>query len=214
MCVTANATTPFLPKVFANDSWTFIAGFAWPDENDKILIIRTVRKTTLLSLDDLGITPLEDVMTTAGSRWYQNSIGYVASVKIRGMESDSSLRVFYFRNRKGKESVIDLNTGKLIEPASILNKADLDKKTISEAAALLKSDKPEDRQTAAIHLGQLGTDEYLKELTGLLNDKAAYTQISGKEEKTVYYVKEAAEESLQLIKSKNAANKAIDSDKK
>ena len=72
----AYATTPFPPKVFANDSWALVAAFAWPDENDKVLIIRTVRKTSLLSLEDLGITGLDE-WTTAGSEWYQNSIGYV-----------------------------------------------------------------------------------------------------------------------------------------
>ena len=214
ICATANATTPFPPKVFANDSWTLVAGFAWPDENDKVLIVRTVRKTTLLSLDELGITPLEELMTTAGSQWYQNSIGYVTWMKVKGTDSGSSLRVFYFRNKEGKESIVNLNTSKLIEPTSVLNNTDLDKKTMSEAAALLKSERPQDRQTAAIHLGQLGASDYLKELTALLNDKAAYTRISGKEETTVYYVKEAAEVAIQLIKSKNAANKAIDSDKK
>lgn len=207
ICLKAYATTPFPPKVFANDSWVFVAGFAWPDEHDKVLIIRTVRKTALLSLDELGITPLEDVMTTAGSMWYQNSIGYVTSVKVKGADSESNLHVFYFRNRKGKESVVDLNTGKFIEPTTILNKADLDKKTISNAASLLKSDKPQERQTAAIHLGHLRAEEHLQGLAKLLNDKASYTQISGKEEKTVYYVKEAAEKAIQLINSKNTANK-------
>lgn len=214
MCVTANATTPFPPKVFANDSWAFIAGFAWPDKNDKVLIIRTVRTTALLSLDELGITPLEEVLTTAGSRWYQSSIGYVTKVKVKTRDAESNIRVFYFRNRKGKESVVDLSSSKLIDPAIIMNKDDLDKKTISNAAALLKSDRPQDCQTAAIHLGQLGASEYLQQLRKLLNDRAAYTQISGKKEKTVSYVKEAAEKAIELINSQNAANKVREREKK
>jgi hypothetical protein len=216
VCTKAHATTPLAPKIFENDSWTFVAGFAWPDENDKVLIIRTVRKTTLLSLDELVITPLEELeeWTTAGSAWYQNSIGYVTSVKVKGTDSESDLRVFYFRNRNGKESVVNLKTSKLIEPSTILNKAGLDKKTVSNAILLLKSDRAHDRQTAAIHLGQLGASEHLQRLIKLLGDKAAYTQISGKEEKTVHYVKEAAEKAIQSIKSKMTANKAIDSDKK
>ena len=220
LCVLSSrvyATTPFPPKVFVNDSWAFVAAFAWPDENEKVLIIRTVRKTSLLSLEDLGIKKL-DVWTTAGSKWYQNSIGYVTSLRVKGMEPSSHHLVFYFRDKDGTESVIDLNTSKLIEPESILNRDDLDKKTRSNAASLLKSDRPQDRQTAAIHLGQLGASEYAEELTKLLNDEAAYTQItgstqmSGREEKTVYYVKEAAEEAIRLIKLKNTANKAIVSD--
>ena len=206
ICSQAHATTPFPPKVFANDSWAFVAGFAWPDENDKVLIIRTIRKTTLLSLDELGITPMEDVMTSAGSQWYQNSIGYISSLRIKGMEPESHLRVFYFRNRDGKESFVDVNTGKLLKPTTILNKNDLNRKTTSNAASLLKSDNPQDRQTAAIHLGQLGASEHLQQLTKLLSDKSAYTEISGKEERTVYYVKEAAQKAIELIHSKNAAN--------
>jgi len=54
----------------------------------------------------------------------------------------------------------------------------------------------------------------LPELTKLLNVTAALTQISRKEEKTVYYVKEEAEKAIRLIKSRNADNKAIDNDKK
>ena len=213
MCARANATTPFPPTVFANDSWAFVAAFAWTDENDKVLIIRTIRKTSLLSLEELGIKKLDE-WTSAGSRWYQNSIGYVTSLRVKGMEPESHLRVFYFRNKDGEESVIDLNSNTLIEPTTILNKDDLDKKSISSAASLLKSDRPQDRQTAAIYLGQLGGSGHLPELTKLLEDKAAYTQISGKEKKTVSYVKEAAEKAIQLINSRNAANKAIDSDKK
>ncbi|MFC1499324.1 hypothetical protein ACFLS1_12755 [Verrucomicrobiota bacterium] len=208
ICARANATTPYPPKVFANDSWAFVAGFAWPDENHKVLVIRTVRKTSLLTLDELGITPHE--WSTAGSGWYQNSIGYVTSLRIKDMDSEARLRVFYFRNKDGKESVIDLNTSTLIEPTTILNKNDLGKKTISNAVSLLKSGRPQDRQTAAIHLGQLGASEHLPELTKLLKDKAAYTQTSGKVTKTVYYVKEAAEKAIQLIKSKNTANNRME----
>jgi hypothetical protein len=210
VCVLAShayATTPFPPKVFAHDSWAFVAAFAWPDENDKVLIIRTVRKTSLLSLEEMGIRKL-DIRTTAGSRWYQNSIGCVSSLRIKGMKPESHLRVFYFRDQDGTESIIDLNTCKLIDPTTISNKEDLDRATLSNAALLLKSDEPQDRQTAAIHLGQLRASEYLQELTRLLDDEAAYTQISGEETKTVYYVKEAAEQAIRLIKSKTTANKA------
>jgi len=213
VCTKVNATTPFTPKVFKNDSWVFVAGFAWPDEDGKVLIIRTAKKTSLLSLDELGIKQIGE-WSTAGSRWYQNSIGYVTSLRIKGMDSKSHLRVFYFRDRNGRESIVDLNSNKLIDPKTILKRADLDKLTISKAASLLKSNNPQDRQTAAIHLGQLGASKYLQELTNLLNDKATYTQISGKEEKTVYYVKEAAERAIQLLNSKILPNKAIDSNKK
>lgn len=202
---TVNATTPYPPKVFVNDSWTFVAGFAWPDENDKVLIIRTVEKTSLLSLEELAI-PIK-TWSTAGSEWYQNSIGFVTSVKIKGAHSEPDRHVFYFRNRNGKESVVDLNTTKLIGPATILNRVELNRKTISHATSLLRSSRPHDRQTAATHLGHLGTPKHLSQLTKLLSDKAAYTQISGDQERTVYYVKEAAEKAIKLINSKNATNK-------
>lgn len=200
------ATTPYPPKVFANDSWAFVAAFAWPDENDKVLIIRTVRKTSLLSWEELGIEGMDE-WTTAGSRWYQNSIGYVTSLRTKGMEPETHLRVFYFRDKKGRESIVDINSGKLIDSATVLNKDELDKKTMSNAVSLLRSDSPQDRQTAAIHLGQLGANRDMPELTKLLEDESSYTQISGKEEKTVYYVKEAAEEAIRLINSNNSTNK-------
>ena len=44
-----------------------------------------------------------------------------------------------------------------------------------------------------------------QELTKLLNDKAAYTRMSGKEPKTVYYVREAAEKAIQLLNANKAA---------
>jgi hypothetical protein len=206
ICAGANATRPYRPKVFANNGWAFVAAFAWPDQNEKVLIIRTKRKTSLLSLDELGIKKPAR-RSTAGFMWYQYSIGYVTSLRLKGKEPASYLRVFYFRDKNGKESIVDLNTSKLIESTTMLNKDDLDRKTISEAASLLKSDSPQDRQTAAMHLGQLGATEYLPQLTKLLKDKAAYTQTKGRETKTVYYVKEAAEKAIELINSKNTANK-------
>jgi len=208
ICAKTQATPPFPPKVFANDSWAFIAAFAWPDENDKVLIIRTVRKTTLLSLEELGIERV--VESSAGSQWYQNAIGYVTLMRIKGMAPESRLRVFYFRDKNGKESVIDLSTFNLIESSVILNKDDLDKKTTSNAALLLKSSKSQERQTAAIHLGQLKANEHLQGLTKLLNDDASYTLGSGEEKKTIYFVREAAKTAIRLINSKNAIHKLGD----
>ena len=127
------ATTPFSPAIFENDNFTFIVGFPWPDQNEKVLLIRTMERTSLFSLDELGLTPFEEV-TTAGYGWYQNSIGYVTSLKTRNKHSESHHRVFYFRHRNGKEIVIDLKTKEIINPASVLDKQSLDKKTISEAA--------------------------------------------------------------------------------
>ena len=213
VCGNSHATTPYAPRIFANDSWAFVAGFAWPDQNGKVLIIRTAHKTSLFSRDELGInTSKMEIVSTAGYDWYHHSIGHrVTSLKVKLGTSESRLHVFCFRHRDGKEAIIDLNSNELIDLNSIVDKNALNKITISKAASLLKSDKPQDRQTAAIHLGQLGASEYLQELTNLLNDKAAhtYTRVSTKEEKTVYYVRDAAKKAIELINSKQTANRAL-----
>jgi len=200
VCSPSLATRPFRPKVFANDSFTFVVGFAWADQNDKTLIVRSARKTYMYSRKDLGFKDLEK-MSSAGSMWYQQSIGFVTSAKIReGGDADSRCRIFYFRDKKGNEAIIDVNSGRLLTTKQIVEKDKLAKQTAAEAAKLLKSENPRDRQTGAIHLGQLKAKEYRKELTALLKDNASSTVVYGsKKVKTVYYVKDAAAEALKQI---------------
>jgi hypothetical protein len=207
VCIIAHATTPYPPKIFVNDNYTFAVGFAWPDQNDKVLIIRTKANTSLYSFDELGLghSNLEEI-STAGFAWCRNSIGYVTSLRIKDKDSERSLRVFYLRHKSGAEVIVDLDSSKLIDSAAVSEKDNLDEKTISRAASLLESEKPRDRQTAAIHLGQLKAKGYLQELTKLLNDDASYTVTSGKETRTVYYVKEAAERAIHLMTTKDNAN--------
>ncbi len=138
--------------------------------------------------------------------WYQNAIGYVVSLQIRGPARDAS-SLFYFRNKEGVETIIDLNTNALIDPRLVLNRTELDKMTIAEAVNLIQSERSQDRQTAAIHLGHLGSRKHFSTLTNLLNDKASFTQISGNERKTVYFVKDAAEKAIEMIKQRETANK-------
>ena len=195
--VASHATTPFAPKVFVNDSFTVVIGFAWPDQDENILMIRTRNEMSHFSTEELGL-PIE-VMTTAGSKWYQNSIGYVTSLQTKDAVSGSLSRIFYFRNRVGQKVIIDVNLMKRVEPATILDQETLNRKTESVAADLLKSKNPKDRQTAAIHLGQLGSKSYLEDLGRLLEDGASYTEYSGGKSREVYYVKEAAERAIELI---------------
>ena len=202
-CVQSYATRPYSPKVFASDSFTYAVGFAWPDQNGKVLMIRSIRKTSLFSLEELGISTRGEV-STAGHRWCQNSIGYVTRVKIAGEDSTSFHQILYFRHRDGHEIAIDVNSSKLINLSSILDMDKLNKHTISEATKLLNSKNPKDRQTGAIHLGQLQASAYLPELKKQLNDDAYFTQVSKNETNKVYYVKEAAEKAIELINKKKS----------
>ena len=201
-CVNAYATRPFPPKVFANDGFAFVVGFAWPDQDGNVLLIRTMRETALFSLDDLGFRPFED-WTTAGHRWYQNAIGYVTTLEIKDDNVGSMVRAFYFRHRDGKETAIDLRTMQFIDLKTVQDRETLDNKSVSVAAGLLKSHDPRDRQTSAIHLGQLRSRQHLEELIALLDDNASLTRGSSGKMETIYYVREAAEEAIKLIQEED-----------
>lgn len=196
LCSQSDATRPFSPQVFVDDDSVYAVGFPWPDQNDDVLLIRSMRKTYTFSLDDLGIRRAGE-MSTAGYRWYRNSIGFVFTVKLK--EETSRARVFCFRHRSGHVVLIDVNSGAHIELSSMPDKNSLNREAIRAAAALLKSDQPRDRQTAAIHLGQLNAGQYLRELKKLLGDEAFTTWSTKTESRKVYYVKEAAQQAIELI---------------
>ena len=122
------------------------------------------------------------------------------------MDDAKHHHVFYFRNIDGKERIIDLNTFTQIDPALVLNRSDLNERTITEASNLIQSENPHDRQTAAIHLGHLGNRGHLSVLRDLLNDETSFTQTSGNETRTVYFVKEAAKKATALITQRDTAN--------
>jgi len=209
MLTMAHGTTPFPAKIFENNGQIFAAGFAWPDQNDKVLIIRGGKGTSMFSLDQLGI--YNTTWTTAGSMWYQQSIGlsFVSKVKgIEGIDEDIFRSVFYFRNIEGKEAIINLSTNKLIERSNIVDMSKLDEAINKKAASLLESADPFVRETGAMHLGYSGTTEHLSELDSLLQDKALVGRIFEGEKKVVYHVRDAAAEAIRKIKLKNTPNKS------
>lgn len=201
-----SATPPFPPRVFSDDKFSFVVGFPWPDQEKKVLVIRTIRKTSLFSLEELGI---ENVgYTTAGTTWYQGAIGYVERLRTAEQAVEPSyVWAFYFRNAEGKEVVIDLAESKLIDASKALDSAFLLELNIRKAENLLGSAKPRERWTGAIHLGQLGRSACLEKLRRLLDDDSSYTQITpNQEERTVFYVKEAAEEAMRQIEARTKAD--------
>jgi hypothetical protein len=202
------ATTPFPAKVFKNDNGIFIAGFPWPDEAENVLLIRTARHMSLLSFDDLDLSPLG--YTTAGFPWYQNSLGFTDFIQVKEGGLKRGVFVFVFRNRIGEESIVDIRTNDLVKSTSIVERGRyrIDHAIVLKAASLLESENPRDRETAAIHLGQIGGSEFLPELEDLLTDNSYQTVLSDEGEERDYFVREAARESIDMIKTSLAANQS------
>ena len=234
VCATSHATTPFSPRVFASDGWIHVVGFAWPDQNGKVLIVRTRDTTSFFSLEELGMEPgVLECVSTAGHQWYQQSIGYVILLPDRDKDSLSRRRVLYLRDKEGRETALDLSSGELMDFSTISDKKTISqiklssgelidlptmsdryvitKRSISEAASLLRSNNAQDREAGAMHLGQLLARDYLQELKGLLNDDAYASQKSGDETKRIYFVREAAQKAIDLISGQNTANQSVHS---
>jgi len=205
----AYATRPFPSAIFVNDGFTFVAGFPWPDQDGNVLIIRTMRTTASFSIDALGLTPFEE-FSLRGYQWYQNAIGYVATNHFKAGDEQSFSHIFYFRHRSGKDVAIDLGAMQPIEDSNVLDRDALDRRTISKAARLLRSQDPRERQTAAIHLGQLRSEQHLPQIMSLLGDPASYTRGSGADIERVYYVREAAEKAIRLIQEAKSSNQSGD----
>ena len=203
ICGALFATAPYPPKVFSDDRFSFVVGFPWPDQETKVLMIRTIRKTSLFSLKELGIE--NSGYTTAGSTWYQDAIGYVERLRTAEQAIEPSyIWAFYFRNADGKEVLIDLAKSELIDPAKALDRAFLLNLNIRNAEKLLDSTKPRERRAGAIHLGQLGDSGNLEKLRHLLDDDSSYTQIEANQEaRTVFYVRAAAEEAIRQIEARS-----------
>ncbi len=184
----------------------FVAGFSWADQDDNVLIVRSMNKCASFSMADLGID-LYTEMSTAGYRWYQNAIGYVTTLV--SDDGSPSRLVFYFRHRSGKDTTIDMQTLQPIE-LSAFHRTALNKRTVTDAGILLQSKVDRDRLTGVIHLGQLGAEEYLPRLQGLLNDPATYLRITQDSRESVYYIREAAELAIRLIREHQSANKELE----
>ena len=208
ICGCLSATAPFPPKVFSDDRFSFVVAFPWPDQEMKVLMIRTIRKTSLFSLEELGVK--NSGYTTAGSTWYQDTIGYVARLRTTDQAVEPAyIWAFYFRDVKGKEVVIDLAKSKLIDPSTTLDRGFILEHTIRKAESLLSSTEPRERRAGAIHLGQLGRSGSLEKLRRLLDDDSSYTQIAqDQEERTVFYVREAAEEAMRQIEGRTNADRS------
>lgn len=205
VCVHTYATRPFAPAIFSDGGDAFVVGFAWPDQNGNVLIIRTMRETASFSLDELGIAPFEG-FSTAGYQWYQNAIGYVVTLNVKNGEDTSLVRMFYFRHRDGKEAAIELSAMQPFDLSRITERDELDRKTVSQADKLLRSPNPRDRQTAAIHLGDLRSQQHLQDMIKLLEDRSSSTRGSGGRAETVYFVRDAAKEAIRLIRGSESAN--------
>lgn len=203
VCGTLLATPPFPPRVFSDDRFCYVIGFPWPDQDGKVLIIRTIRKTTLLSLQEIGIK--EPIHTTAGIDWYREAVGYVGQFKAL---DDAVKWGFYFRGAGGYEFAISLPDGRIFDPELELDRTLLNAMTVKHAEKLASSGDSHNRKAAAIHLGELGGSSSIEVLKRLLGDDSLYTlHRSGDELKTVYYVREAAEAAISQIEERIAQTK-------
>lgn len=201
-CGTLFGTAPYPPRVFSDDRFCFVAGFPWPDQEGKVLVIRTINKTMLFGLEELGIS--RTIRSTAGIGWYREAIGYVGRFRMQtsGPESPTAWG-FYFRDQNGHEFLIRLPSGDFLDPQRELDRASLDEMTARQAEKLIRSEDPFTRRAGAIQLGQLGALASISLLSDLLDDTSSYTQYAqGREPETVYFVREAAAEAIQLLKQK------------
>jgi len=197
----ARATRPFPPRIFAQDSFAFIVGFPWPDQDENVLYIRTRGNSAQFSLADLGMSTFWEI-STAGSRWYQNGIGYVLRHQIPARENEFTGHhfLFVFRHRSGTETAIDLDNLKVLDSAALPDREVLREHGIRAAAQLLASNSARDRETAALHLGQLRSREHIPQLTRLLKDPATSSVSTNLgPARTVYIVREAAQTALQQM---------------
>jgi hypothetical protein len=198
---TARATRPFPPRIFAQDDFAFIIGFPWPDQDENVLYVRTMRGSAQFRMADLGVDPM-DAFSTAGSRWYQNAIGYVLRHQIPARENEPARHqfLFVFRHRSGTETAIDLLELNIVEAADLPDREILREHGIRAAAQLLGSNSARDRETAAIHLGQLRSREHIPQLTRLLEDPATSSVSTSRgPARTVYFVREAAQTALRQM---------------
>ncbi|MCC5846350.1 MAG: hypothetical protein JJU05_19040 [Verrucomicrobia bacterium] len=198
---TARATRPFPPRIFAQDDFTFIVGFPWPDQDENVLYMRTRRHSAQFSMADLGVNLLDE-FSTAGSLWYQNAIGYVLRHQIPARENEPARHqsLFVFRHRSGTETAIDLLELNIVEAAELPDREILREHGIRAAAQLLASNSARDRETAALHLGQLRSRKHIPQLNRLLEDPATSSVSSdGGPFRTVYFVREAAKTALHQI---------------
>lgn len=192
----AHATPQYPHKIFINEDYMLIAGFSWPDQKDNVLYIRVANgQFAQFSLDDLGMSKHYE-MTSAGSRWYQNSIGFHTTLDVLEGGQPQSLPVFYFRHWSGHEVAINLLNMQLINLRTIIDRKNLREESIRRAANLLESQNPCDLQTAAIHLGQLRSLEHLPALNKLIENPDGYiVDIFG----SVEYIREAAQKAVKCI---------------
>ncbi len=199
----AHATTPFPAKVFSDDPDCFAVAFPWPDQNKSVLTIRTSTQTHHFSLNDLGITP--EYMTTAGYEWYLNSIGMFTRIRVISEFGRLWASLFYFRQKDGTEIWIDTHTGKLLEKRVCpVDHYGFKQNLCLHIRELMASPNPQDRETGAIHAGQLRMTNALPALNGLLLDKSATLYVTKDTTREVYYVKEAAEKAIQEIIQKQS----------
>jgi len=129
-------------------------------------------------------------ISTAGIDWHLRSIAFI-------MTNETT---FIMRHRSGHYIVIDLPTGE-VRPIAEEEKEAADAQIRTAALSLLYATDSGDRQTGAIHCGQLGVTQAVSRLQELLADKAFYTVSGGTyaEPMAVLYVRQAAAQALSAL---------------
>lgn len=186
--VLASATAPFPTKVVTSSSGTVTARLQ-PDMKEVLVVTSSNAPTLRYSFEDFPI-PAEERWehvhyTTAGLTWYRNSIAFF----------DRSERYLIVRLSWGKHLVLDLAKKELIYglPPRLQDEA-LDQAKV-DVPGLMQSHDRWDRQTGAIHAGQLRIEDAIPRLRELLKDESTYSE-SATRERVVYFVREAAKNAL------------------
>ncbi len=186
--ILATATMPFPTKTVSSSSGQVNAQLL-PNMKEVLVVVVSNSPTLRFSFEDLPI-PMEERCdrvhyTTAGLTWYRNSIAFF----------DQSERHLIVRLSWGKYLVLELEKAVLTYGLTEALENEANQKAKAEASALLLSRDRWDRQTGAIHAGQLRIEEVIPRLKELLKDESTYSEISTRE-RVVYFVREAAKNAL------------------
>ncbi|HOX47513.1 MAG TPA: hypothetical protein PK668_28220 [Myxococcota bacterium] len=129
-------------------------------------------------------------LTTAGTHWYRNAMGFFSQDE----------RYFFLRSDSGEIVVLDLGRGQVAAkpPKEILAEATRWFRT--RGVELLASKEPVERETGALATGQLKVREAIPALKALLQDDS-YVSVYPSEGKPhrEYYVRQAAKTALEAM---------------
>ncbi|HOX47315.1 MAG TPA: hypothetical protein PK668_27225 [Myxococcota bacterium] len=129
-------------------------------------------------------------LTTAGTHWYRNAMGFISQDE----------RYFFLRSDSGEIVVLDLGRGRVAVTPPKEPLAEATRWFRTRAVELLASKEPVERETGALAVGQMNIREAIPALRTLLQDDS-YVSVYPSEGKPhrEYYVRQAAKAALEAM---------------